>query len=76
MLCTTFVVDEGDLGSTGGHTTAMLLLAELGLDEEGALANPFRHCWRAHRHKGNKREQASTIQSHFTLQSKERILVE
>ena len=61
--CCATVVDKGCLGSTGGHTTAMLLLAELGLDEEGALANPFRHCWRAHRHKGNKREQASIIQS-------------
>ena len=49
----------------------MLLLAELGLDEEGALANPFRHCWRAHRHKGNKREQASIIQSHTSIQGME-----
>jgi hypothetical protein len=43
--------------TAGGHNDVLKLLEGLGLDEGGTLSNPFRQCWRGHRHTAHKDEQ-------------------
>ena len=43
--------------TAAGHTDVLKLLGALGLDDSGTLHNPFRQCWRGHRHTAHKQEQ-------------------
>ena len=44
--------------TAGGHNDVLELLGELGLDEDGALENPFRQDWRGDKLAGHKAEQS------------------